>query len=64
MEIKIVSDQPCPKCGSYWGNPNKNLDFPNRPKTCDHLERWWWKCYNPDCKVGYYLPKTGEIELK
>jgi hypothetical protein len=49
MEIRIVNDQACPECGAYWGHPDPALDFPNRPKVDDD-----WKCYNPECRVGYY----------
>lgn len=58
FEIVIVDDQACPGCGAYWGNPDPALDFPNRVKVDTH-----WKCYNPECEVGYY--EDGEIiELK
>jgi hypothetical protein len=61
MEIVIVPDTmgTCPRCGAYWGNPNKALDFPNRQKVDE-----WWKCYNPTCVVGYFVPGTNRIELK
>lgn len=49
MNIEIVPDQACPECGAFWGHPDPALDFPNRPKVDNH-----WKCYNPDCEVGYY----------
>jgi hypothetical protein len=56
--IVVVPDQPCPGCGAYWGNPDPALDFPNRVKVDD-----LWRCYNPECEVGYYV--DGEIvELK
>jgi hypothetical protein len=64
MKIKIVDDQACPQCNAIFGHPDKNLNFPNRPKVGDKQNRWWWKCCNPNCNVGYYLPETGEIELK
>jgi len=58
MRIEIVPEQACPGCGAYDGNPDKALDFPNRPKVDNH-----WKCYNPACEVGYYT--DGEItEMK
>lgn len=45
----VVPDQPCPGCGAYWGNPDPKLDFPNRIKVDND-----WKCYNPECEVGFY----------
>ena len=62
-EIKIVDDNPCPVCGAYWGNPDPNLDYPNRAKV-GMDDGWWWKCYNPDCPVNYYNPKNGKTELR
>ena len=57
LTVNIVSDEgiACPKCGAYWGHPNKTLDFPNRFKVDDFC-----KCYNPKCEVNYYNPYTGE----
>ena len=55
--VQSVSDQPCPRCGARWGHEDPKLDFPNRIKVDD-----FWRCYNPDCEVGYYDPATGEIE--
>lgn len=59
MEIKIVPDESlaCPGCGAYWGNPNKELDFPNRFKVDTFC-----RCYNPKCEVDYYDPFSGIIE--
>ncbi len=57
MKIRIVDEQPCPRCGAYWGHPDKTLNWPNRIKVDDH-----WKCYNPECTVGFYDPETGWIE--
>lgn len=58
MQFEIVPDQACPGCGAYWGNPNKELDFPNRIKVDND-----WKCYNPNCEVGFY--RDGSIvEMK
>ena len=54
MDIKIVDDEACPGCGAFWGHPDPSLDFPNRPKVDNDF-----KCYNPDCEVGYY--HYGEI---
>ena len=62
IEIYVVKDQPCPYCGAYWGNPNKELDFPNRIKVTDEQGNWW-KCYNPKCPVSYYNPEIKEVEL-
>jgi hypothetical protein len=60
ITLKVVDDQPCPKCGSYWGHPDASLDHPNRPKV--EMEGvWWWRCYAPDCPVNYYDPKTGTV---
>lgn len=56
-EIHIVPDEACPGCGAYWGNPDKSLDFPNRIKVDND-----WKCYNPNCEVGYY--RSGLIVEK
>jgi hypothetical protein len=56
--ITVVPDEygACPRCGAYWGHPDKALDFPNRNKV-DHL----WRCYNPGCTAGYYDPDSGEV---
>lgn len=62
MKIEIVSDEPCPKCGAYWGHPEPELDYPNRPKVQDENEVWWWRCYNPKCSVDYYDPETDAVE--
>lgn len=58
MRIEIVPDEygACPRCGAYWGHPDKALDFPNRCKV-DH----YWRCYNPACTAGYYDPETQEV---
>ena len=56
-----IRDIPCPICGAYWGNPDPNLDFPNRPKV-GMEDGWWWRCCNSNCKVGYYNPENGGIE--
>jgi hypothetical protein len=61
MEIVVVDDEPCPECGAFWGNPE--CDFPNRAKVHDE-HGWWWRCYNPGCSVGYYIPGTDKIERK
>ena len=52
LTINVVSDEygRCPKCGQ---------GYPNRQKVDN-----WWKCYNPKCKVGYYEPETGQVELE
>ena len=64
MQIRIVDDEQCPECGAMWfalksENP---LNSPNQPKVGDENGKWWWKCYNPACKVSYYLPETGAVE--
>jgi ssDNA-binding Zn-finger/Zn-ribbon topoisomerase 1 len=55
ISIKVVEIENCPKCGGGY-------EFGNRPKVGDEDGRWWWKCGNPECKVGMYLPETGEWE--
>jgi hypothetical protein len=60
INIKVVPDSPCPKCGAYWGHPT--LDYPNRPKVALEDGIWWWRCYNPVCAVSYYNPETGATE--
>lgn len=59
VEFEVVDDEygQCPECGAYWGHEDEDLNYPNREK----VDRYW-KCYNPDCKVGYYHPETGDIE--
>jgi hypothetical protein len=52
--ITVVNDEACPRCGAFWGNPNPELDFPNRPKVDND-----WKCYNPNCTCGYY--RNGRV---
>jgi len=64
IKIKVVDDEACPACGSRWGHEDPRLDYPNRPKVGDKNNDWWWNCCNPNCKVAYYLPRTGEIELE
>jgi hypothetical protein len=61
LTFKVVPDEylACPRCGAYWGHPDKALDFPNRYKVDD-----WAKCFNPNCQVGYYQPSTGQVEMK
>jgi hypothetical protein len=54
LVIQIVDDEACPHCGAGW---------PNRPKVADD-KGWWWRCYTEGCDVGYYLPETGEVELR
>jgi hypothetical protein len=63
MQVTIVDDSACPGCTSIWGHDNPDLDFPNRPKVGDDAGVWWWRCYNPNCKVDYYEPESGRIEL-
>jgi hypothetical protein len=62
-KVTIVDDEACPGCTSSWGNANPELDFPNRPKVGDNDGAWWWKCYNPNCKVDYYEPESGRFDL-
>lgn len=58
FKIVIVPDQACPGCGAHADHEDVKLRYPNRPKVDNH-----WKCYNPECEVGYY--SDGEItELK
>lgn len=59
ITITIVPNEygTCPRCGAYAGNPDPKLDFPNRQKVDS-----FWKCYNPECTVGYWDPETGVIE--
>lgn len=58
LKIKVVADEygACPRCGAYWGHPDKALDYPNRQKV-DH----YWKCYNPSCTAGYYDPERRKV---
>ena len=49
----------CIHCGAHDEHPNPDLKFPNRQKVDD-----FWKCYNPNCDVGYYQPETGEWEKR
>lgn len=60
IKIRIVPEAACPVCGAYWGHPDPELDWPNRPKVGDE-KGWWWRCYNPRCPVAYYLPETGKV---
>lgn len=57
--VRIVKDEPCPKCGAMWGHPDPKLNYPNRPKVDD-----WWRCYNPNCPVDLYRPDTGAVILR
>lgn len=52
--ITVVPEQNCPACGG-------GDEFHNRPKV-EMENGWWWRCYNPDCKVGYYNPTARLIE--
>jgi len=63
MKIVIVDDEACPLCGARWGHEDPALDFPNRPKVTDE-EGEWWRCYNPACVLGYWLPGTKKWEAK
>lgn len=54
ITITIVDESRCPGC-------NGGDEFYNRPKV-GLEDGWWWKCYNPNCKVGYYNPETQMFE--
>jgi hypothetical protein len=58
-KIRVVPSEhgACPRCGAYWGHPNKELDWPNRSKVGDEHGVWWWKCYNPNCTCGLLRPR-------
>lgn len=58
LTLRVVPDEygACPRCGAYWGHPDKALDFPNRQKV-DNA----WRCYNPNCTCGYYDPDSGQV---
>ena len=60
--VTIDDDEPCPVCGAFWGHPDPNLDFPNRPKIGNDDGTWWWRCYNPKCGWDYRDSKTGGQE--
>ncbi len=62
MRIEVVPDETgaCPLCGAYWGHPDPALDFPNRSKVHDGDE-WWWRCYNPACDCGYWVPGRPDL---
>ena len=60
--VTVVREEACPYCGAYWGHPDPRKNFPNRPKVYDE-DGWWWRCYNPDCPVGYYNPRARRVEL-
>ena len=62
LTLRIVDDQACPECGAIWGHKDEALNFPNRPKITGADNVTWWKCCNPECRVQYYEPKSGEIE--
>lgn len=64
VTIYIVDDEACPGCNAIWGHEDESLDYPNRPKVTDEDGLSWWRCYNPDCNVGYYNPETGRKERK
>ena len=63
LRIRVVPNEygACPRCGAYWGHPDKALDFPNRSKVGDEDGTWHWKCYNPACSCGYYDPERGTV---
>jgi len=62
MHIEIVPDNEgqCPNCGAYWGHPDEDLDYPNRSKVHDG-NHWWYRCYNPYCAVGYFVPGYPDL---
>lgn len=53
MEIRVVPDEMCPGCGKA-----------GRTKICNEDDTWEWKCYTPDCKVGYYNPVHQTFEYR
>jgi hypothetical protein len=55
MQIRVVDQENCPRCGG-------GSEFGNRPKVGHDDGTWSWKCYNPDCTIGFYNPETGETE--
>ncbi len=55
MNIDIVPQELCPRCGG-------GEEFANRPKIGHEDGSWSWKCYNPDCNLGFWNPTTGEQE--
>ena len=63
-KIVVVEDKdnPCPRCGAYWGHPDETLNFPNRSKVGDEQGVWWWRCYNPKCEVQYFDPISKRVE--
>jgi hypothetical protein len=56
--MHIVDNEECPGCDSL--GPNQV----NRPKVGDEDGTWWWKCYTPNCTVGYYNPTTQQWEQR
>ena len=57
ITITIVDEQGCPGCGA-------GDEFCNRPKVSLDGTTWFWKCYNPECKVAYYNPDTRMVEFE
>jgi hypothetical protein len=55
MEIRIVAQEYCPRCGG-------GEEFNNRTKLGHEDGSWSWRCYNPACSLRYYNPDTGETE--
>ena len=55
MEIRIVPQENCPRCGG-------GEEFGNRTKVGHEDGTWSWRCYNPGCTLRYYNPDTGETE--
>lgn len=55
MDIIIVDDELCPAYG---------CNTAGSPKVTDADGTWWWKCLNPDCHVGYWVPGTNRWERR
>jgi len=55
MKFKVVPNENCPRCGG-------GSEFGNRPKVGHEDGTWSWRCYNPECSLGYWNPDTGETE--
>ena len=55
MDIVIVDQEKCPRCGG-------GAEFGNRTKVGHEDGTWSWRCYNPNCDLRYYNPSTGDTE--
>ncbi len=49
IQIKIVPQQNCPRCGG-------GEEFGNRTKVGHEDGTWSWRCYNPECDLRYWNP--------